>query len=142
MLTKEQIEIIRWVVNVDDVHFSERAVAELRRLALLGLEVETEHLSPEPAHETALDVFEATRAMRGRATAAVLGAAAQPAPAFDERAEKIGKLVLELWGTDPAQLRWQADHRARLGRIDSTTDDPQAVLLLRGVADILETTDA
>lgn len=72
---------------------------------------------------------------------ALIGTALHMRRERDERAEKIGKLVLEVWGTDPAQLRWSADHRARLGRIDSTTDDPQAVLLLRGVADILETTD-
>jgi hypothetical protein len=66
MLTKEQIEAIEiggrddeWEMSGD---LSMDDARELRRLALLGLEVETAHLSPEPEHETALDVFEATRA--------------------------------------------------------------------------------
>lgn len=38
MLTKEQINSIRHVVTCDDLHLTECASEELRRLALLGLE--------------------------------------------------------------------------------------------------------
>ena len=41
MLTKEQINSIRHVVTCDDLHLTECASAELRRLALLGLERDT-----------------------------------------------------------------------------------------------------
>lgn len=58
----------------------------------------------------------------------------------DTRVEQIGKLVLELWGTDPKPLRWSADHRAALDRIDSSVDHFHTVRLMRGIADILDQT--
>lgn len=54
----------------------------------------------------------------------------------DERAEKIGKLVMDLWGTNPKPLRLSADHRTILGK--ASGDHFHTVRLLRGVADILE----
>lgn len=136
-LTKEQIEIIRWVVNVDNVHFSERAVAELIRLALLGLE-------REERRSRVAAFIEAEREYGASVLADSFGAfpdldlSPDPheAPWQDERdtrAERIGEAAIAAGDT----LRFAIDLAVDEIRNGEGFDD-RDIPKLRAIADALE----
>ena len=112
MLTKEQINSIRHVVTCDDLHLTECACAELRRLALLGLEREESRARVEAG-------IEAERHVESSVLADSFGAFPdlEPEPERDERAERVGRAVLRELSDQGVELPGLRDGYASEGGI-------------------------